>query len=107
MLGQRIGLTERQKKALGLVAEASSNAGEFLGILIEKAKNFSFSELDIQSMLDMLSGDMRGAGASVLESIKESLDKAAQGLHQRFDEMGDDLYNKLDPYIRFPSERQR
>lgn len=54
LLGEKIKLTSKQEKALGLIAEASSNAGEFLGILIEKAKEFNFSEYDWENMMQML-----------------------------------------------------
>ena len=54
LLQARLGLTTKQTQALGLVAEASSNAGEFLGLLIQKAKEFNLSELDISNMIQMI-----------------------------------------------------
>jgi len=75
LLGQRIGLTENQKNALGLVAEASSNAGEFLGVLIEKAKEFKLSELDIENMIQMVPASLSQMTRDLLDGIANILEQ--------------------------------
>lgn len=66
LLDEQIGLTENQKDALGLVAEASGNAGEFLSWLIDKAKRFDLDELDIKNML-------QEAGASIDRNVEAAI----------------------------------
>lgn len=91
LIQRRAKLTDEQGRALRFVAEASTNAGEFLGAIMEKVKEFDMSELDIDNLMQMVPQDMERIGRSLLESISKGLDSAAEGLHRRFDEMGDSL----------------
>lgn len=57
LLSERIGLTENQKDALGLVAEASGNARDFLAELIKRAKEFDWDDLDLRNMWQEFTGN--------------------------------------------------
>ena len=87
----RTGLSNRQADALGLVAEASSNACEFLGILIEKAKEFNLEELDIQNMLQMLPQSVWPAGKSILQDLSNLINNANERILECFDSVGDSV----------------
>ncbi|AXL15142.1 DNA pilot protein [Microviridae sp.] len=85
LLQERIGLTDKQTKVLGLVAEASSNAGEFLGALIDKAKQFNLTELDISNMVESLPQAMKSTGSRLLEEISNLLNNANELVLDGFD----------------------
>ena len=74
-LKARLNLTREQARAIGLVAEASSNAGEFLGVLIEKAKEFSLSELDIENMIQMVPNSLADMTRNLLNGIADILEQ--------------------------------
>jgi hypothetical protein len=73
LLTERIGLTKKQANALGLIAEASSNAGELLSMLLQKAKEGAMTDLDVDNMLDYTADSMRGTARSLLQDIKEKI----------------------------------
>lgn len=75
LLQKRIGLTSEQARAIGLVAEASSNAGEFLSTLIEKAKEFNLSELDIENMIQMVPNSLSDMTRNLLNGIADILEQ--------------------------------
>lgn len=83
LLDARVGLTRSQKDAISLLAEASSNAGEFLGVLIQKAKEFNLTELDIQNMLQMLPPSLADAGRKTLEELSKLINNANEALLDR------------------------
>jgi len=85
-IGARADLSRRQTEALGLVAEASSNAGAFLKTLLEKIQSTDFTSLDIENMLEFFKADMKDTARSLMESI-------AEGIHKRFDQVSDDIAN--------------
>ena len=89
----RVGLSNKQADALALVAEASSNAAEFLEHVMDKVKEVNMSELDISNMLQMIPQMMQPQAESILKQIGDKLDSAAQGLHNRFDEASDNFMN--------------
>lgn len=76
LLKARIGLSKAQADTLGMVAEASSNAGEFLGILIQKAKEFSLTELDITNMIEMIPVSLQNMTGELLKGIAEIIDNS-------------------------------
>lgn len=84
LLQERIGLTKNQTRALETLATASQNAGEFLGVLIQKAKEFNLSELDIQNMLQMLPPSLYDMGAKVLREISNLINNANELLLDKF-----------------------
>ena len=104
LIKRRAKLTDEQGRALRFVAEASTNAGEFLSALMEKVKQFKLEEIDVENLMQMVPRDMERIGRSLLESIQEGLDSAAEGIHNRFDEMGDSIY---DWYIDADGSRRR
>jgi hypothetical protein len=75
LLEERIGLTKGQKDAIQLIATASSNAAEFLGTLIEKAKEFKLTELDIENMIEMIPTTLEKVGRDLLNGIADKLDE--------------------------------
>lgn len=75
LLEERIGLTSKQGATLELVANASSNAAEFLGILIQKAKEFNITELDISNMIEMVPATLKSIATDLLKGIADMLDK--------------------------------
>lgn len=83
-LQARIGLTKQQTRALGLVAEASSNAGEFLGYLIGKAKELDMSELDIGNLLEMIPVHLHNMARPLLEDIRKLINNANEKLLDSF-----------------------
>ena len=93
LLGERIGLTEKQKQALGLIAEASSNAGELLGLVLEKAKAGAMSELDIENMLQFTSDNMTDMARSVLNDIKEKINQMGETVKDWYSGSGRDRRN--------------
>ena len=84
VLRARVGLTNRQAKAIGLLAEASENAGQFLGILIQKAKEFNLSELDISNMLQMLPPSMYDLGRKVLKELSNLIHNTDELVKDQF-----------------------
>ena len=76
MIKERIGLTDKQAKALNLVATASENAGDFLGTLLEKAKQFDMSELDVENMLQMIPNQLIDMARPLLEEIRQQVNGA-------------------------------
>lgn len=60
LIASKIGLTDNQKDALGLLASASGAAGEFLDALKRKAQEFNWKDLDLKSMLEQLFRDIVG-----------------------------------------------
>ena len=56
LLKERVGLTENQKDALATIATLSGNAGEFLSTVIDKAREFSWAEIDFKSMWNDFTG---------------------------------------------------
>lgn len=94
LLKTRIGLTENQARALGLLAEASSSAGDFLGILIKKAKEFNWSELDMQNMIEMLPSSVAPGAQKLLKEIGDKINRMTEAVLGRFDEMGDWFYEQ-------------
>ena len=52
LITERANLTKLQSKALTLLATASENAGEFLKVVIDKAKEFNWDDIDWNSMLN-------------------------------------------------------
>ncbi len=80
LLQERIGLTRKQSRTLMMVAEASENAGVFLGTLISKAKEFSFSELDVSNMIQMIPPSMHDIGLKILNEISKLINNADQAL---------------------------
>ena len=65
LLKERIDLTSKQSEAIGLIAEASSNAGEFLEMLLEKAKDGAMSEWDIENMVEYTGDAMKDTARQV------------------------------------------
>ena len=81
-LSERTGLAENQKNALATIAELSGNAAGFIRTVIDKAKEFSFQDIDwtnlleetwqrltgllpdieIKNMIEIFPGDFDGAG---------------------------------------------
>ena len=84
LLQERIGLTKQQTRALGLVAEASSNAGEFLGAILDKAKEFDMSELDVGNLLEMIPVHLHRIAAPLLEDIRNLINNANEAVLDRF-----------------------
>ena len=84
VLKARIGLTQAQADALGLLAEASSNAGEFLGTLIDKAKQFNLSEMDIGNMLQMIPPTLEPLAKKVLTEVSNLINNANELLLDKF-----------------------
>lgn len=89
LIKERVGLTGKQANALSLLAEASSNAAEFLGILIEKAKDFEFTELDISNMIEMIPAGMQTLGEKVLGEISNLINNMNERVLEGFDNAGD------------------
>ena len=83
-LEARIGLTNRQTETLAMLAEASTNAAEFLGTLIDKAKEFNLSELDIQNMLQMLPPSLWDMGSKVLREVSNLIHNANELILEKF-----------------------
>lgn len=80
LLQSRIGLTDKQTEALALVAEASGNAAEFLGELIQKAKEFEMTEMDWGNMMDMLPETVRDLAGPLLEDIRNLINNVNEAL---------------------------
>ena len=100
LLSERIGLTANQSRAIAFLAEASGNAGEFLSTLIDKAKEFNFTELDISNMLEMLPPSAMTLGERVLKEISNLINNANELLLDKF---GDDYSRDVNRY-RFKEE---
>lgn len=98
MLQQRIGLTDNQKKALGALAEASSNAGEFIGMLIDKAKEFSWTDMDWSNMVEMLPYAVQDGGGRLLKEIGNLINNANQLI---IDQFGTDDQKRGDYILEF------
>ena len=86
LLEKRIGLTENQSQAIALLAEASGSAAEFLGIIVERAKEGSMTEWDISNMLEMLPSSMLDLGETVLEGLSKLINNMNEALLERFGE---------------------
>lgn len=89
LLNERIGLTEKQGRALTMIAEASENAGEFLGRLLEKAREFSLTELDIDNMVQMLPPSLLGIGKSILDQIGNLINNTNELVLEQFNLEGE------------------
>lgn len=78
LLEKRIGLTEKQAQALNLLATASESAGDFLGTIMEKAEEFSWSDLDLENMIQMIPPSLHDLGRSVLEDVGDLINNLNQ-----------------------------
>lgn len=85
LLKERINLTDKQAGAISLLAEASENAAEFLGTLINKAKEFNLSDLDISNMVQMLPTSLMEMGEKVLKEVSDLIHNANEAILERFD----------------------
>ena len=85
LLKERIGLTNNQARSLATLAEASENAGEFLGTIMKKAREFNLSELDIDNLLDMIPGNLHDVGSSLLKDIQNLIHNANEAVLDSFD----------------------
>ena len=93
LIGERIKLTEKQTQALGLVATASSNAGELLGLILEKAKQGAMSELDIENMLQFTGDSISGMARQVFQDIANSINKMGETVKDWYSGSGRDRRN--------------
>lgn len=84
LLRSRIELTDAQADAIALLATASSNASEFLGNLIDRASEFSFSEIDWQNLASMVPGDLRDSLREVLDLLGNILFNGNQVLIDKY-----------------------
>lgn len=66
LLAERVGLTENQKEALATLATVSGSAGEFLKTVIEKAKEFSWGEIDWSNLWQEFTGMFPDPSVDVL-----------------------------------------
>lgn len=80
LIQQRVGLTEKQTHALGLVAEASETAGDFLSTVMETIENTDFSQLDWENMLQMLPTSMWDSAESIFKQIGDLLHNANEAV---------------------------
>lgn len=85
LLQSRIGLTDAQANALGLVATASGEAGEFLGTLIDKAKEFDMSEIDVKNLLKMVPSDLERIAKPLLDDIRRLINNLNEAVLDVFD----------------------
>jgi hypothetical protein len=84
LLKERIGLTNNQSRSLETLATASENAGEFLGVLIQKAREFNLSDLDVSNMIQMLPESLHSVGRRVLNEVSDLIHNANQKLLDSF-----------------------
>ena len=84
-LQSRVGLTKQQTRALGFIAEASSNAGEFLGVLIDKAKEFNMSDIDVENLLEMLPETIKMESRTLLDDIKDAINNVNEAALDYFE----------------------
>lgn len=90
LLEKKIGLTQKQGEALGLIAEASSNAGELLSIILQAAKDGQMTEWDISNMLDFTSDKMRGEARALFEIISDNINAMGDGIKDWYSGSGRD-----------------
>lgn len=76
----RAGLNTKQAEALGLIAEASSNAGELLSYLLDRVKEGRMTELDVDNMLEFTSDSVRGWAMGILNDIKEKVNNTGDAI---------------------------
>ena len=86
LLQSRIGLTDNQTKSLAALAEASGVAGEFLGVLIQKAKEFNFSEMDMGNMMEMLPSSIQREARPLLDAIGDLINNANEYVLSQFED---------------------
>lgn len=56
LLAERAGLVETQKRALSTMAELSGAAGEFIGSVMDKVKQFTWEEIDWSNLWQEFTG---------------------------------------------------
>lgn len=71
LLKERGNLTRNQTRALATLATASGNASEFLQTIINKAKEFKWSEIDWQNIFTEAFGDVSDWGKTVWDAVNE------------------------------------
>lgn len=101
LIDERIGLTANQKEALGLVATASGNAGEFLKVLIEKAKEFNWKDVDwsniMQEAFKTVSGSLPEIG--ILDEMRQLGRELSEGAKRTASDVWDILTYGVDDMI--------
>jgi hypothetical protein len=95
LLEKRIGLTDNQSQAIALLAEASGNAADFLGTIVQKAKEGMMTEWDVSNMIQMVPSSMMDLADKVLKEISNLINNANELLLERF---GDDYSRDVNRY---------
>lgn len=99
LLQSRIGLTDKQAQAIAFLAEASSNAAEFLGYLRNKAQEGNWTDFDMSNMFEMLPSSMMDLGEEVLRSVGNMINNANELLLDKF---GEHYQRDTDKYRMIP-----
>jgi len=77
---ERANLSKKQADALGLIAEASSNAGELLGYLLDRVKEGQMTEMDVDNMLEFTSDSVKGWARGILDDVREKINNTGDAI---------------------------
>lgn len=84
LLRERINLTTKQAQSIEALAEISSNAADFIGTLVDKAKAGFMSDLDVDNMVQMLPQSMWEMGREILQGLSNLINNANELLLEQF-----------------------
>ena len=86
LLQKRIGLTEKQAMAIAALAEASGNAADWLGRIVDHAKQGTMTEWDVSNMIEMLPQSFKQLGMETLEVLRNLIHNTNELMLERFGE---------------------